>query len=129
MPVYDQYGSLQVLPAGPDGAPATPRALTHIRWVNATAAGDTAVWTPATGRRFVLLRVSVEASNTANVYLKDGAGQLTPQVTMTNARGQVVYEFGPAGYRSAAPGNVLAVNLGVAAASPGIAVLAIGWEE
>jgi hypothetical protein len=129
MQMYDQYGSLQVLPLGPDGAPATPRTLTHVRAVNATAAGDTTVWTPAPGRRFVLLRVSIEASNTANVYLKDGAAQLTPQVTMTNSRGQVVYDFGPTGYRAAAPGNALAVNLGVAAASPGIGVLALGWEE
>ncbi len=126
---FDPYGSLQVVQMGADGSAIAPRAPTHYRAANATAAGDTAVWTPANGKRFRLLRLYVDASNTANIFFKDGAVQLTPQVTHTNARGPMVYDFGPAGYLSAAANNELKVNLGVAAASPGIGVLAIGWEE
>jgi hypothetical protein len=40
----------------------------------------------------------------------------------------MVYDFRPASYLSVA-NNDLKVNLGVAAASPGIGVLAISWEE
>jgi hypothetical protein len=126
---FDPYGSLQVVQMGTDGAPIAPRAPTHFKIANATAAGDTTVWTPAGGKRFRLLRLYVDASNTANIFFKDGTTQFTPQVTHTNARGAMVYDFGPAGYLSTAANNELKVNLGVAAASPGIGVLAIGWEE
>ena len=126
---FDQHGSLQVVQVGADGAAIGPRAATQVRYVNATSAGDTTVWTPATGKKFGLLRLYVDAGNTANIFFKDGATQFTPQVTHTNGRGQMMYDFGPTGYVSAAANNELKINLGVAAASPGMGVLAIGWEE
>jgi hypothetical protein len=127
---------------------ATVPATVIPKTVTATAAGNTAVWTPTTGTRFRLLAILVEltadataaAAGTFHVTLQDGATPMnlgwSARVGTTGATttttGNVIEpgwcDF-RSGIRSAAINNVLNVNLSAALTAGVVRVTVIGTEE
>lgn len=115
------------LPWGYVGGTAWDRIRTTkiFKQVNAATAGDNAVWTPATGKKFRLLGFVLACGAIAvNVYLKDGATTFSP--TFNLATHQVIQINLGNGYLSAAANNVLYANL--SEANP-VGVWAFGTEE
>lgn len=151
----DSSGHLIVVGTGVAGTPAggvltvqgaaTPAVF---KSASATATGNTAVWTPTTGKKFRLLRFSIEL--TANA-IQTVAGVITvsfqdattgigiskdvyvPTVIIGSAIG-VGYEsgwisLGDLGILSAAANNVLNVNLTTALTGGNVRVNTAGTEE
>lgn len=112
----------------------------------ATASGDTAVWTPASGKKFQLQRFQLFL--TANAATSSGAVitvKLRDATTTTGieipvyvpaAGGTLLggwqsgwIDIGPYGYRSSTNNNVLNVNLSAALSAGSLGVVACGTEE
>jgi len=122
------------------------RTPTTFRTVAATAAGDTALWTPAAGKRFRLMgyvisltaNVTLAVADILTVSLVDGATPTAfvhdfyvPATVSVPFGASVV---GPAGaigngYLSQAVGNTLSVRLSAGLATGRVRVIAWGTEE
>lgn len=107
--------------------------------VVATAAGNTAVWTPTAGKKFRLMGYTLSIAGTlaatgVNVLqLRDNATVIARHgatVTLTTPTGdtQIGVDLGQ-GILSSTINNVLNVNLGTAMATGGVYVNAWGTEE
>lgn len=132
----------------------TPRSYDFARtptvWPNAvfaTAAGDTTLWTPASGKKFRLLwfmmqlplGTTMAAAGTLTQILKDGATQIGPFVfsdylpntTPTNAIGDnhTTIILPGNGYLSSTVNNALVVNLSAALTAGGARWCVAGTEE
>lgn len=111
-----------------------------FKTVVATAGGNTAVWTPTSGKKFRLMGYTLSISGTMTatgtnvLQLTDGLSVTIAQhaatVTATTPTGdtQIGCDFGQ-GYLSIAANNVLEVHLGTAMATGGVYVNAWGTEE
>ena len=117
----------------------TIRTPTVFKPVQVSAAGNTAVWTPASGKKFRLMGfvISVAASLAAAgeevIELLDSATEIAVfsvplQSTIAQTNPIIVHLNGD-GYLSAAANNVLNVNLGTVLASGHVSVFAYGTEE
>lgn len=121
------------------------RTCTTFKTATATASGNTALWTPASGKKFRLMRlyVTVSATNTIAavtneiITFQDGATAMSirfdASVGTTAAAGE---DFSSGwvdlgnGILSAAANNVLNLNLGTAVATgPGVTATVCGTEE
>jgi len=108
--------------------------------VVATAAGNTAVWTPTSGKKFRLMGYTISvsgimaATGVQALQFRDGATTVIDRraatVTATTPTGdsQLAADFGQ-GQLSALANNVLNVNLGTAMTGGGVYVNAWGTEE
>jgi hypothetical protein len=119
--------------------------------VQATNTGDTALWTPATGKKFRLMKLIVmvppnctlAARGVLTIKLRDGTtdmnithdvflGQTAPVETASSIPTDLLQsgliDLGP-GLISAAVNNVLNVNLSSALAAGNVRVTAMGTEE
>jgi hypothetical protein len=107
----------------------TPLIVSHS--VIATNVGNTVIWTPAAGLRFVLLSVVVVYSGTNAaaplISLNDSGSFLTYVLAPPTAQYSAAFTFDipGGGYVSAADNNVLNVNLSGAS---GVAVTVWGYE-
>ena len=122
-----------------------------FKTVQANALGDTALWTPASGKKFRLMRLyvmvptncTIAARGVLTILLRDGTtalavamdvwlGQTAPVETASNIPPQALdsgwIDLG-VGILSAAPNNVLNVNLSAALASGNVRVMVAGTEE
>ena len=123
------------------------RTPTVFNTVQATASGNTAVWTPGSGNKFRLLKLFVQV--TANASLASG-GVLTisfqdsstsiniafdvfvPTTAVTTVIGDGLdqeLDLGYFGVLSAAANNVMNVNLSSALATGNVRVITMGTEE
>jgi hypothetical protein len=121
-----------------------------INTVQASAAGDTAVWTPAGGKRFRLMAFKLDipanctlaARGIETIKLRDGTtdlglttdvwlGQTAPVETASSALPSFTTGWITLGdgIWSAAANNVLNVNLGTALATGNVRVTCVGTEE
>jgi hypothetical protein len=101
------------------------RATKIFKYVDASSAGDNAVWTPAAGKKFRLLGFILACGGTGvAVYFKDGATQISP--TFTLAANQITQMDLGNGYLSSTANNVLNANLGAANT---VGIWAYGTEE
>jgi hypothetical protein len=118
-----------------------------FKQATATAAGSTAVWTPAAGKKFRLLRYMIEVTADAalaapgvlTVALLDAAAGIAQShaLFVPGAAGTVVgdglvtpwIDLGATGILSAAINQVLNVNLSAALTSGRVNVLTAGVEE
>lgn len=119
-----------------------------FKTVSATASGNTAVWTPTSGKKFRLMRFCV--SLTSNVAISSGAvvtvkfqdattdtaffwSVFVPTTAVTTGAGDSFVspwiDLGGAGFLSAAANNVLNVNLSATLTSGACRVMAAGTEE
>jgi hypothetical protein len=128
----------------------TMRTPTIFKSVTATAAGDTALWTPAAGKKFRLMRFKLHitadstmaAAGRNVIKFRDGTTDMNISHTMW--LGQVALTaitalFTPGydtgwidlgnGILSSTANNVLNVNLGTAMATGVVAVMVAGTEE
>lgn len=117
------------------------RAANVFKTVAATAAGNTAVWTPAANKRFRLLawRLSVAgtlaADGTQVIQLRDGATTVIARAGANVAAAlpagdsQIGEDYGLEGQLSATLNNVLNINLGTAMASGAVYIDVWGTEE
>jgi len=142
--VYPQVWS----PGGPNGNSFTRlRTPTVFKTVATAAAGNTALWTPALGKKFRIMRwrytitdnATLAAPGALTVTLFDGAAGATGQADdvfvpalALNNNGQLAsspwIDLGN-GYLSAAANNVLNVNLSAALATGTVRVQVAGTEE
>ena len=137
---------------------ATTGASTGTNWVgirtpavfkdksSATASGDTAVWTPTTGKKFRVMKYMIAvqglsttaAGGNVAITLRDATSAIlhtfninVPAVALTGAA--LLYESNwidlGNGYLSAVANNVLNVNLGTAFTAGGVDVFVAGTEE
>jgi hypothetical protein len=122
------------------GLPEIQRTASVIKRTTLLATiGDTAVWTPSTGKRFRWMGFSVvvdPATTTAAgslVTIKDGATIIDDVIALPVAASNIPFRsFGflqGNGYLSTAVGNVLNVNLSAAATAGGVYVNVWGTEE
>ncbi len=147
----DAGGHVQTVVGGvTDGAGtyATARIPNVFKTAVATAAGNTAAWTPTSGKKFRLLRYQIEL--TANVSLTAGAvitisfqdattampiahDVYVPTTAVTTTAGDAYnsgwIDLGGLGILSATANNVLNVNLGSALATGNCRVNVAGTEE
>ncbi len=147
----DASGHPQVVQGGvTDGAGTytTTRVPNVFHTASATASGNTAAWTPTTGKKFRLLRYQIEL--TANVSLAAGAvitisfqdattampiahDVYVPTTAVTTTAGDAYnsgwIDLGGLGILSATANNVLNVNLGSALATGNCRVNVAGTEE
>jgi hypothetical protein len=123
------------------------RAPTVFKTVQATASGNTAVWTPGSGNKFRLLKVFVEVTDNASlasgavltISFQDATTGMpiafdvfVPTTAVTTVIGDGLeqeLDLGGFGILSAAANNVLNVNLSAALASGNVRVIAMGTEE
>jgi hypothetical protein len=117
-----------------------------FKTVAAAAAGNTALWTPAVGKKFRLMRYRVTVTDNATqavagvltVNLLDAAGNIAqtddvfvPAVALVNSG--ALYNGGQIdlgnGILSAVANNVLNVNLSAALVTGNVRVIACGTEE
>ena len=120
----------------------TPNKFNHVI---ATAAGNTAVWTPAAGKKFRLMRFAVGISGGTTlavagietVTFQDSATGLNGvrfdvQIPTTAINGEEYFsgwiDWGN-GFLSAVANNVLNVNLGTATTAGGVTVMVAGTED
>lgn len=116
------------------------RGANVFKSVVVTAAGDTTIWTPTSGKKFRLMGLSISASGTAAALvadllkIQDGAGGanlwqglIAVAVTVTGDS-QIFVDFGQ-GRLSGAINTVLNANLATAFTAGGAAVNAWGTEE
>jgi hypothetical protein len=102
-----------------------------------TASGDTAVWTPATGKKFrvlggqLLVSAATTTATTAAVTLKDGATNFLflNYLNATNVAQTVPFTFPGNGYLSTAVNTALNLNLGAVLTAGGVALTVWGTEE
>jgi len=127
---------------------ATTQRTPHVfRTAQAAAAGNTALWTPAAGRRFRLMRYMVTVTDNAaqgaagvlTITLFDGAAGATgqahdvfvPALALNN--NGVLYNSGwitlDNGVLSTALNNVLNINLSAALVTGNVRVICCGTEE
>ena len=121
--------------------------LTTWKTVQATASGATAAWTPATGKKFRLLRLmllitanaSLAAGAVLTVTLQDASTDtglsfdaFVPTTAVTTTAGDAFnsgwIELGQ-GFLSSTADNVLNVNLSAALATGNVRVIVAGREE
>jgi hypothetical protein len=123
------------------------RTPTVFKTVSATASGNTALWTPASGNKFRLLALIVEISNNANlaagavltVKFQDSAADVglsfdcfVPTTAVTTTVGAFStgwIDLGFFGVLSSAANNVLNVNLSATLTTGACRVTASGTEE
>jgi hypothetical protein len=119
------------------------RTSTTFKSATATAAGNTAIWTPTAGKKFRLMRVTMKLTNSATLA---SAGNLLAQLfdgaagvigiannwfvgASGNAQHQSYnFDLGN-GYLSSAANNVLNVNLSVALTAGLLSITVAGTEE
>ena len=123
-----------------------PFPLDHFKTAVASAAGNTALWTPAAGKSFRLCRYFIQMSENSTlgaagiltIKLLDGATDLNlttdfyvPAAAVTGIGTEWLgpVDLGDSGILSAAPNNVLNVNLSVALATGQVRVIAMGTEQ
>jgi hypothetical protein len=115
--------------------------------VQATASGNTVVWTPGSGNKFRILSLVIQV--TANASLASGAVEtisfqdattgmpiavdvFIPTTAVTAAAGDAFSQtisLGAFGILSAAANNVFNVNLSTALATGNVRIIAMGTEE
>lgn len=135
-----------VFPAGYNGSQWDRlRVPTVFKTATATASGDTALWTPAAGKKFRLMRYRIEVTNDAatsggadiDVVLRDATtataaamSLYVPAVSGTalGAASTGWVDLGN-GILSAANNNVLNINLSAALTAGKVRVVACGTEE
>lgn len=117
------------------------RGATVFRSAVATAAGNTAVWTPTAGTRFRLMawRLSVAgtlaAAGTQVLQLRDGATTVIARAganvaqTLPSGDTQIGEDYGAFGQLSSTIDNVLNLNLGTAMATGAVYIDVWGTEE
>lgn len=122
------------------------RTPTTFKSATATASGDTAVWTPTSGKKFRLMGVLVQVTGEATIagggqlaiLLRDGATDMAislscwvPNAAPASPDGARLGQFIPLGNGrlSAAANNVLNVNLSAALAAGAVRVSVMGTEE
>jgi hypothetical protein len=123
------------------------RTPTVFRTVQATASGNTAVWTPGTGNKFRLLKLFVELTDNGSlasggvltINFQDATTSINisfdvfvPTTAVTTVIGDGLeqeLDLGAFGILSAAANNVLNVNLSSALATGNVRVIAMGTEE
>lgn len=117
------------------------RAASVFKSAAVTASGNTAVWTPAAGKKFRLLawRLSVAgtlaADGTQIIQLRDGTTTVIARAGANVAAAlpandsQIGEDYGLKGQLSAAANNVLNLNLGTAMATGAVYIDAWGTEE
>ena len=123
------------------------RTPTVFNTAQATLLGNTAVWTPAPGNKFRLLKLLVQVTNNASlasggvltINFQDATTSInisfdvfvpTTAVTTTIGDGlEQELDLGQFGILSAAANNALNVNLSVALATGNVRVIAMGTEE
>jgi hypothetical protein len=112
--------------------------------VKATASGNTPIWVPATGKKFVLLSYSIDFTSNVSQAVAglidatfiDGATntQIGISVFVPNAAGTVFSDSGEGfvslggGYPSVAANNILSINLSAALATGVCHVMVFGRE-
>lgn len=120
----------------------------HIfRTAQATASGNTAVWTPTSGKKFRLLKLFVEVTDNSSLAagavltlnFQDATTSINisfdvfvPTTAVTTVIGDGLeqeLDLGDVGILSAAANNVLNVNLSAALATGNVRVIAMGTEE
>jgi hypothetical protein len=118
-----------------------------FKTVSATAAGNTALWTPTAGKKFRLMRYIVEVTSNANlaagavevISMQDSAADIAqthsvwiPTTSVTTGAPPLFVsgwiDLGN-GILSASANNVLNVNLGTALAAGAVRVTCCGTEE
>ncbi len=117
-----------------------------VKTATATASGDTAVWTPTSGKKFRLMRfmitltanVSLAAGAVEEVIFRDsttampvGFSEFVPTTAVTTNQGGFTsgwVDIGN-GILSATANNVLNINLGTALATGECRILVCGTEE
>ena len=116
--------------------------------LSGVTAGNTALWTPAAGKKFRLIKYCLVVSGNAAmaaagvnlISLADGGGGPVPgtlvQLWLPNVAGTVLggfampwIDFGPNGFLSATANNVLNLNINTALTTGTINAIAIGTEE
>ena len=123
------------------------RAPTVFKTVQATASGNTAVWTPGSGNKFRLLKLFVELTDNASlasggvltISFQDATTAMpiafdvfvpTTAVTTTIGDGlEQQLDLGDFGIQSATANNALNVNLSAALVTGNVRVIAMGSEE
>lgn len=117
------------------------RVANVFKTVAATASGNTAVWTPASGKKFRLMgwRLSVAgtlaAAGTQVIQLRDGTTTVIARAganvvqTLPGNDTQIGEDYGKLGQLSATADNVLNINLGTAMATGAVYIDAWGTEE
>lgn len=123
------------------------RTPTVFKTVQATASGDTAVWTPGTGNKFRILAFRVESTANASqvsggvitVLFRDNTTAMplavdifVPTAAVTTNQGAYDsgwIQLGSFGILSAAANNALNVNLSAAFATGNVRVMVAGVEE
>jgi hypothetical protein len=123
------------------------RTPTMFKSAQATASGNTAVWTPLTGNKFRVLKLVIMV--TANASLASGGVETItfqdastglgisvdvyiPTTAVTTTAGDAytqTIDLGYCGIGSAAANNALNVNLSTALATGNVRVIAMGTEE
>jgi hypothetical protein len=129
---------------GSNGTPQQAHAPDTFNTIQASAAGNTVVWTPATGKRFRLLKVWIQPQTDSTlpadadlfVELRDRSvpiGVTTSFYILKKFDGTEFPPFeqdlGPIGYLSTAVNNLLQVHLSAALSSGGFRVNVMGTEE
>lgn len=111
----------------------------------ATGAGNTAVWTPGSGKKFNILKYMIGVVGNAattgggviTISLQDGSTAIGHAhyvyIPATGLAGAAIYmspwiDLGPVGYPSSAANNVLNINLS-AAVTGGVWIILMGTEE
>lgn len=123
------------------------RTPTVFRTVQASASGNTAVWTPASGNKFRLLKLFVEVTDNAalaagavlTINFQDATTSInisfdvfvptTPVTTVVGDGLEQELDLGQFGILSAAANNVLNVNLSATLTAGNVRVIAMGTEE
>lgn len=142
-------GSSSAMPVAPvawNGAAfARVRVPNVFKTVTATASGDTAVWTPAAGKKFRLMRYFIGVTNDAamtgggdlDIVLRDATTALgvghSLYVPATGGTGLGAYQSGwidlGNGPLSAAANNALNINLSAALSAGKVRITVCGTEE
>lgn len=117
------------------------------RFQTTSSASNATVWTPATGKKFRLIKLIIEfsenvstaGSNNAAYEMLDGGTLILPStgiffiptaaVTTGYGNQRVVFDYGPNGILSAAANNVLGFTLSSALATGVCTVFTMGTEE
>lgn len=121
------------------------RTCTTFKTVTATASGDTALWTPATGHKFRLMRFRIEVTADAataggaeiDIVLRDSTTALAAAMSLfvPAAGGTTIGNISTGwidwanGYVSTTNNNALNVNLSAALSAGKVRVIAAGTEE
>lgn len=146
----DAQANASTFAIGPEGYNGSSwdrlRVPTIFKTATATASGDTALWTPTSGKKFRLLRFKIEATQEAatsgggdiDVVLRDSTTATSaamsfyaPSTSVTTTPGVIStgwLDLGN-GIISAAANNVLNINLSAALSSGKVRVVACGTEE